>query len=205
MKITKIKALFTLSTLLPLTLTPASEAATPRPVIGYTQTGSQWNLTLNGSPRFSLRAPSQLAPEMNQQFAHMSRTLNQLLEHTPIQKLDIRPVIDGQEYSIQVQHKDLFQIEAPLASGHRKSQLDFLLDTTNQLRRSFGNKPLRTFDRLQAHHLKGTIMHPGTGDSSMAVAPPTANGMMLISSLQPIPACLLAPKFWSPACTPSRV
>lgn len=157
MKITKIKALITLSTLLPLTLTPASQAATSRPVIGYTQTGSQWNLTLNGSPRFSLRAHSQLAPQMNQQFAHMSRTLNQLLEHTPVQKLDIRPVIDGQEYSIQVQRKELFQIDASLASGHRKSQLDFLLDTTNQLRRSFGNKPLRTFDRLQAHHLKGTI------------------------------------------------
>jgi len=157
MKITKIKALITLSTLLPLTLSPAVVAATPRPVIGYTQTGSQWNLTLNGSPRFSLSAPAQLAPQMNQQFAQMSRTLNQLLERTPLEKIDIRPVVDGQQFRIQAQQRPLLQINAQLASGHQKGQLDFLLDTTNKLRRSFGNKPLRTFDRLQAHHLKGTI------------------------------------------------
>jgi rare lipoprotein A len=94
---------------------------------------------------------------MNQQFAQMSRTLNQLLERTPLEKIDIRPVVDGQQFRIQAQQRPLLQINAQLASGHQKGQLDFLLDTTNKLRRSFGNKPLRTFDRLQAHHLKGTI------------------------------------------------
>jgi len=142
--------LLTGSLLLSLLTPVTSLQAATLPVVGYLRDSHSIYMTLNGQKtafRIFSPEPSQMV-EIEVELQQMARQLNFLAQEKSLKSAEILPRFNGRDYFIQCGNEPLLAVSPALAQTLGKSQLSALIDLTNQLRKTLGAQPLRSFRYL---------------------------------------------------------
>lgn len=140
------------SVLTNLLLAPVAplQAATSFQVVGYLRDAHSIFLTVNGQKsgfRIFAPEPDDLV-EMEENMQYLTRSLNRLTQGKTVQSHAIRPRFDGREYVIYYHQEPILNITPTMARALGQSRLTALIELTNQLRKSLGAQPLRSFSYL---------------------------------------------------------